>query len=144
VKFQREQFRDIYQEFPPLFAAHFHEIARDRERIPLAPDWESYMDLERRGRLFVFTARVPELVGYFFADVGPGLHNRTSIMAVTDMYYLKPEHRVGMNGYRFLKAAIDTLKFDKFAIQTKREPDVGPIFKRLGLAAVETVYTKVS
>lgn len=142
--FRVERFCDIAHEFPPLFQRHFDEIARDKERIPLAPDWDGYRALDLAGRLFVLTARDGErLVGYFFAIVGPGLHNVKSRIAKTDMYYLAPEYRNGLAGLRLVKEAVERMEFDKMIIQTKNDRDYGPIFRRLGFEAVETVYAKV-
>lgn len=144
LRFQAERWADIAHELPPLFERHFDEIAHDRELIPLAPDWDTYLRIEAEGQLFVLTARDGQrLVGYFVAQIGPGLHNARSRMARTDMYYLLPEYRRGMNGVRLIREAMDIMDFDKMIIQTKLDHDYGPLFKRLGFAPVETVFTRV-
>ena len=145
MTFNVENFTDIAHELPPLFQKHFDEIALDKERIPLAPNWEYYLAVDKSGHLFVLTARDGErLVGYFFAIVGLGTHNVRSVMAKTDMYFLLPEYRKGMAGFKFIKTAMERLTFDKMVIQTKISNDYGRIFERLGFTSVETVYTKVS
>ena len=144
LTFQKERFSDIAPDLPPLFLRHFEEVAHDKDRISLAPDWEGYSMLEAAGRLHIITARDDgKLVGYFFADIGYGLHNHTSLISGTDMFYLDPEYRKGLNGYRLLKTAIEGLEFDKMKIQTKIDRNLGRIFERLGFRAAEIVYTRV-
>ena len=144
LSFQVERFSDISHEFPPLFARHFDEIAHDKERIPLAPDWDHYAEIDHSGQLFTMTARHSgKLVGYVIAIVGKGLHNVRSIIAKVDLYYLLPEYRKGLAGYRLIKAAILAMRYDKMLITTKTDNDWGPIFTRLGFRPAETVYVKV-
>lgn len=148
LTFQRESYSTIACEFPLLYKRHFDEIAHDKAAIPLAPDWDQYVALDRSGCLFVVTARDKDgvLVGYYFATVMRGLHNRLSTMAKTDMFYLLPEHRKGTNGFSLLRkveALLWQAGADKIIIQTKLAHDCGTLFRRLGFEPIETVYTKV-
>src|SRR5260370_31720582 len=67
VRFAIEPFYVIAKELPPLFRRHWREFGRDRDYVPLDPDWDGLMAQSIAGRLRIFTARDGDkLVGYLF------------------------------------------------------------------------------
>lgn len=144
LTYQAEPFAPIADEFPPLFIAHWEEIANNRDKIILEPDWSRYMWLAQAGMLAVVTARDEgKLVGYYFGIVQPHLHYASSLTAFTDIYWLMPEHRRGWAGYRLLKTAIGFLRsigVQRMFIVEKLAHPHAAVFKRLGFKPVETVY----
>lgn len=147
LTYQQEFLATCRGEAEPLLAAHWQEIALNRDLIPLAPDWPAYEALEAAGVLRIFTARDGgRLVGYFAVFVRPHLHYRDTIFAVNDVIYLAPEHRRGWAGPRLIQFAERCLRDDGvtvLAINTKRHRPFDLLLKRMGFGVAETVYQKV-
>jgi len=152
VTIQRQRLGVIARELPALFKKHHAELAVDRDRAPLDPDWDRYFDLDRLGILQIVTVRDgPALVGYIFNIIGPNLHKRSTRFGVVDMYWLHPAYRFGLLGLklfreneRFLKSAgvqkIAVAEKAHFANSGGRKVNV--LFKRLGYVAEDVVHGK--
>ena len=147
VTFQVERFKDFYTELFPLVCEHWTEIALDHEAVPLEPDWERYVKLDEAGSLSVVTARAgAELVGYHIAVISGHLHYKGTLHGVTDVYFLKPEHRKGFTGIRLFKtvgAEMKRLGVVKLITGTKVHLDMGRLLERLGYRETERTYTKI-
>jgi hypothetical protein len=150
VKFQIEPFHKIRAELPPLFERHHNELGRDKEVVPLDPNWDVMMELGIRGFLRVLTARNAsgDLVGYVFNLFGPHMHYRTTFHANVDMYWLDPAYRKGWNGIRMLRtneAEMKKLGVVRYMIGENLLFDerIRAVFKRLGYVASDTNYRKV-
>ena len=77
ITFQKELFRDIKLEIQPLLVQHWEEVAMYKDKVPLAPDWARYQDMEDNGVLHVVTVRDSgTLVGYYVTMIVHGLHYR--------------------------------------------------------------------
>lgn len=147
VRFQVEDYLDAIDEMRELYPDHWKEIALDHDKIKLDPDYDRYELLSRAGVLHVVTARSgPKLVGYHMSIVMPHLHYKSSLTAFTDVFYLKPEYRKGMTGYRLLRTFRDSVKargVQKVYMMTKLGIDLDPVLKRLGFKPIERVYAQV-
>jgi GNAT superfamily N-acetyltransferase len=150
LSIQVEKFADIARELPPLFEQHYREIARDQDKIPLAPDWDRYFQLELTGWLIITTARAgKDLVGYIFNLAGGHLHYRSTPHAEIEMFWLDPAYRgssFALRWFRENEAALKKLGAKKIAVATKngyKGGRVGLIFKRLGYLPIETTWAKV-
>lgn len=147
ITFHVESMRRIHAELVPLLQDHWREIGRDHHEVPLDPDWVRYFDLDDKGNLSVIAVRhAGELVGYHIAVISPHLHYKGTLHGVTDVYYLKPEHRRGFTGVRLFKAVGDEMKrrgVVKLITGTKLHHDMGRIFERLGYRETERVFTKI-
>ena len=120
----------------PLFAEHFAELGVNQHRLAAVADEIRYAELERFGILFVLTVRCAgELVGYFVGFTMPHLHYRgAGPWAMTDMYYVKPEHRngAGLKLFRAFKQIART-RGCKFAVTScKVHEDHSELFEKLG------------
>lgn len=105
IVFARESFTEIRNEICPLWEAHFSEVCRDQDAVPLDVDEATYTAMEVREELVVITARrLGDLVGYAFIIVGKHIHHRSTTVAQTDMYYLRPDCRGGRTALRFFRA----------------------------------------
>lgn len=142
-----EAWRYVRGQVAPLWREHYEEIAHDKDRIPLDPDWMAYDGLSERGFLHIVTVRDGQtLVGYLFAIVGPHLHYRSTKVATFDLYWINPEYRKGWAGVKLFKFAEKTLRdagVVKIAANTKLTKDMSLIFDRLGWTETERIWTKM-
>jgi GNAT superfamily N-acetyltransferase len=140
--FQRESFADVIDEIKPLLEKHWQEIAHFKD-IPLAPNWAGYEAAEKAGSLRIYTARKDELIGYGVFFIG-NMHYATTKIATQDILFLLPEHRQGGVGYRLIRFCDEQLNAEGAQAvyhHVKHEVcDFGPLLKRMGYVAVDTIY----
>ena len=129
-----------------LLEMHYDEIALNKDKIKLNPDWESYHTLEELGKLSIFTVRDNgKLVGYFVLLVSNSLHYADHVYAINDIIYVHPDYRKGFLGIRLIKFAESCLKKDGVSIimiNTTMHKDFGKILSRIGYNPIETVHSK--
>jgi GNAT superfamily N-acetyltransferase len=156
IKYQQEFLESCLDEAKVLLEKHWKEIALNKDKIKLNPDWEAYAELEAVGKLKIFTARdftntQPKdlsqgtLVGYFVVFVDRHIHYKDHIFAVNDLLFLSEEYRKGLTGVKLIKFAEGCLKSDGVSVMivntsTKKPFDV--LMNRLGFNLIERVYSK--
>ena len=147
VEFQIEHWLDILPELRQLFDAHWKEIALNHDAVPLDIDYEQYETVARSGELHVVTARRDGwLIGYHISVIRPHPHYKSTLHCLTDVFYLKPEYRHGMTGYKLLKFFRETVKtkgVKKIFMSTKLAIDIDPLLRRLGFTMTERLYSVV-
>ena len=75
MKYQQEFLATVEDDIRPLIQKHWEDIALNKDKIKLNPDWDAYHTLEQAGVLKIFTAREGDkLVGYFVVVVQRNLH----------------------------------------------------------------------
>ena len=75
IKYQQEFLHSVVEDIKPLLEEHWEEVALNKDKIKINPDWEAYFSLESQGKLDIFTARDEGvLVGYFVVFVYPHIH----------------------------------------------------------------------
>ena len=145
MRFARETLATVKEEVEPLLRAHYAEIAWRQDNIPLAVDWERYLELEKAGKFVVFTVRKDgTLLGYSAYFITHHLHYRTTIFASNDVLYLDPSARGG-TGTKFIKWCDEQLKqlgAHIHGLHIKLSLDWSPIAERLGFDHVDHVYLK--
>ena len=146
VKYQQEFLVSVREEAKPLLNSHWEEIAVNKDKIRLNPDWEAYESLEEQGKLKIFTARDGErLVGYFVVIVGVNIHYKDHLFASNDIIYLSPEYRRGFTGIKLIKFAEGCLKKDGVSVltvNTKVHQPFDKLMDFLKFRKVERVYSK--
>lgn len=146
VKYQQEFFYQVQDDIRPLLQEHWDEVALNKDKIKINPDWDAYYALEEQGNLGVFTARDGEkLVGYFFVFVFQHLHYKDHLFAKSDLIYLKPSHRKGFTGINLIKFAEGCLKEDGVSVlvvNTKSHRPFRKIMQFLGFTPEEIEYSK--
>lgn len=91
---QVENFVGALPELRELFPRHHAELGIFKERMPLRPQYEEYVERERAGRLFLVTVRENgSVIAYHTVQIQPGFHYGETLTGTTDMYYILPEHR---------------------------------------------------
>lgn len=146
VKYQQEFLPTVKSDIQYLLKEHWEEIALNKIKIRLNPDWDAYESLEQQGKLKIFTARDGEtLVGYFVVLMGVNLHYKDHIFAANDVIYLSAKHRKGLTGVKLIKFAETCLKQDGvsvLSINTKVHRPFDKIMDYLGFNLIERVYSK--
>ncbi len=146
VSYQQEFTATIASEMKKLVEDHWEEIALNKERIRLNPDWDGYVRLEESGILKCFTARDGQvLVGYFIVFCRPHIHYMDHVFAVNDVIYLRPDYRRGRTGIGLIRFAERCLADDGVSvllINTKAHRPFDAVLERLGFSLTERVYGK--
>jgi hypothetical protein len=143
ITFQTERLSDCRSEMEPFFPLHFAETGSREGGIDMA--WEQYFAMEHAGMLFLLTARCHgELIGYFLGVLMPNLHNRKRLAAVSDMYFLHPDHRghAGIQMFREVEKAWRAAGVELAMITCKVSRNYATLFERLGWQLEEKVFIK--
>lgn len=144
--YQQEFIDNVYEDCQHLIEQHWEEIALNKDKIKLNPNWDAYKKLEGIGAFRIFTARDEgKLVGYFAVFVEPNLHYQDHLFARNDVIFLQKEYRKGFCGARLIKFAEKCLKEDGVSvlmINTKVHKDFSPVLERMGFNKTEIIHTK--
>jgi GNAT superfamily N-acetyltransferase len=142
---QVESLTERLEEMKPLFPMHWEELALNKDRVPLDPMYEIYLERDARGQvLFVTLRELGELVGYFVGFVAPGLHYRTCLTLTMDIFYVRPDKR-GRCGVKLFRAVEEEAKrrgVQRAFMGSKCHKDADWLFARLGYTEVEHYHSK--
>lgn len=142
-----ESFEERLTELQELLPLHYEELALNKDKVPLSPQYGVYIERERRGELIFVTMReAGELVGYFIGFVAPGLHYSTCLTCTMDIFYIHPDKRAqGLPGVRLFRAVEKELKrrgVDRWFVGSKTKADASALFEFLDFERVEIYYSK--
>lgn len=147
ITYGTETLAMAHADMEQLLPLHWEEIARDRDIIKLDPDWASYRALESVGQFFLMVCRIDgKMVGYHLCFVRPHLHYRQSLSAITDVFFLHPDHRATGIGKRLFQESEKALKrrgVQKIFLGCKIAKDLTPLFEKLGYQKIEYVFAKL-
>lgn len=147
MKYQQEFLASVYIECQNLIDLHWQDIALNKDKIKLNPDWDRYEEAEKNGDLKIFTARSnDQLVGYFACLISVSLHYKDHVFAHNDVLFLHPDYRKGLAGWRLMKFAEQCLRDDGVSllmVNTKIHKPFDVLLQRLGYSHIENVYSKV-
>ena len=140
-----ESFTERQEELKPLLPLHWEELALNKDKVPLDPQYDIYVERERRGELLFVTLReAGRLVGYFIGFIAPGLHYRSCLTCTMDIFYVHPEVRCRFAGVRLFKAVKAEVKrrgVQRWFVGSKVHADASRLFEALGFEKVETYYS---
>jgi len=140
-----ESFEERLPELLPLLPLHYEELALNKDKVPLAPQYEIYIERERRGELMFMVVRdAGELIGYFIGFVAPGLHYKTCMTLIMDIFYVHPDHRGNSTGGKLFKAVeVEAKKrgVQRMFVGSKCHLDASFLFEKLGYERCEVTYT---
>lgn len=146
IKFALEDFYSVREEVDELFYKHWEEVALNKDKIKLNPDWSFYETLHTTNQLGVYTARKEGvLIGYFVVVASAHPHYKDHTFARNDILFIDPDHRKGLLGYRFIKWVVSELTgigISVVAINTKNHKDFGALLERMDFTKAEQIYTK--
>lgn len=129
-----------------MFEAQWREVGENLEEIPLEPDFEKLLQLERIGMLASFTARTDEgeLAGYALIVCAPHIFYKSHAFAFSQVIYIAPEHRGrGSDLIVVIERELRGRGASKVFFMTKDSTDFGRIFEALGYARSETSWGKL-
>lgn len=144
---QIESFTERLGELKALFPEHWQELALNRDKVPLDPQYDVYVAREARGELLLVTMRNDgEIKGYFIGFIAPGLHYRTCLTCTMDIFYIHPDLRAkGMPGVRLFRAVEKELRrrgVQRWFAGSKVQADASALFEFLDFERVEVYYSK--
>lgn len=146
ITFHVESFRQSLPEFQALLPAHWEELALNRDKVPLRPQWHVYFEREDAGQLLFVAAReAGEIVGYFIGFVAPGLHYETCLTCTMDIFFIRKDKRTGSAGVRLFKFVEQELRrrgVNRWFVGSKVHADASALFERLKFSRVEVHYSK--
>jgi hypothetical protein len=147
IRARAEVFMDTLPELKNLFSAHWEKLALDKEVAPLDPNYEVYGALEKAGALlFIALRNNKKLIGYWVATITPGLHYKTCVTALMDIWNIVPEYENGVAALILMRAVEREYK-DRgvnraFAGEKTHKP-CGRLYEAFGYQPVETQYSKL-
>lgn len=142
---QVEPFPPFLEEVKPILPIHWEELALHKEKVPLDPQYNVYLERDAQGGVILITAREDgKLIGYFVGFIAPGLHYQTCLTCTMDIFYVHPDHRGGGTGYHLFKSAEKELKrrgVQRLFVGSKLHKDASWLFEKLGYEEVERYYS---
>lgn len=144
ITWQIEPMSVFIDEAKQVFPSHWDELALNKDKVPLDPQYEVYEERERQGQLFLLVGRDGgKLAGYFVGFVAPGLHYKTCLTLTMDLFYVLPEYR-GREGIRLFKAVEKEAKrrgVQRMFVGSKMHKDASWLFEKLGYEEVERYFS---
>ena len=141
-----EYLSEARPEFDALIVDHYKEIGLQQDKIPLAPMWTDYEQLERKQSFLLMCVRKEgALVGYAAWFLKMHMHYGRTLVAMNDVIYLKPECRRGRVGIKLIEESeylLKVLGVDKIFWHIKVSHDWSAILKRKGYAVEDIVLGK--
>ena len=145
ITFQTESLAAMLDELMPLLPLHWQEIALDQDKVPLDPQYWQYLEREKRGEVLLVTMRVDsKLCGYFIGFVAPGLHYKTCITLLMDIFWVHPEQRGHGQGFQLFKAVEEEARrrgVHRMLVGSKLHRDASWLFEKLGYRPIEMYYS---
>jgi hypothetical protein len=147
ITLMAEPFMQNVEELKKLLPLHYEELALDKDKVPLSPQWDVYDQREKSGQLLYVAMREKgQLIGYFIGFIAPGLHYSTCLTCTLDIFWLKPEKRGGRLGiklFKFVEQELNKRKVDRWFVGSKVHKDASWLFEYLGFKQVEIYYSKM-
>lgn len=142
-----ESFEERLGELKELLPIHYEELALNKDKVPLSPQFDIYIAREKRGELiFVALREAGTLAGYFIGFIAPGLHYSTCLTCTMDIFYVHPAKRGGRAGiklFKFVEAELTRRGIDRWFVGSKVHMDASWLFEFLGFEKVEVYYSKM-
>lgn len=146
IVYKEESFDAAIDDMRPLFEAHWEEVALNKDKVALNPDYDKYREIANLGMIRIFTAREDgELVGYFVVTIAPHLHYKDHKYALNDVIYLTPDLRamgIGKGLISFAESVLQEAGISVLIINMKVQHPFDPLLEKLGFTSTERVYSK--
>ena len=144
---QVENLTETLPELKPLLPLHWEELALNKDSVPLDPIYEIYEQRDAAGQVCFVTLRDQgELIGYFVGFVNPGLHYKTCLTCIMDIFYVVQDSRGQRGGVKLFKEVEKELQrrgVGRWFVGEKLHKPCGKLFEFLGFEPVERTYSKM-
>lgn len=150
-----ERLQDTLEELKPLFDPHWQELALDQDKVPLDPQYNTYLVRESLGEVLLVVLReAGKVIAYFIGFVAPGLHYKTCFTLTMDIFWLHPNYRDGdslsqleahMLALQLFEAVREEAKrrgVQRSFYGSKLHKDASRVFEELGMIEVERYYSQ--
>ena len=143
---QIEPWQSFIHEAQPLLPLHWEELALNKDKVPLDPQYDVYAARDTAGQVLVVTLRQEgELVGYFIGFIAPGLHYKTCLTLTMDIFWTHPSIRNGFAGVKLFRLVEKEAKrrgVQRMFFGSKLHKDASKLFEFLKMQATEVYYYK--
>ncbi len=132
-----------------ILLEHWTDLALNQDKVPLDPQWDIYLEREKRGELVMMVMRDEhgELAGYFIGFVAPGLHYQTCLTCTMDIFYVRPKFRhthplAGLRLFRATERELRSRGVHRWFVGTKLHKDIGRLFEALKFEPADQYWSK--
>jgi hypothetical protein len=143
---QVEPYKDCLPELMECYDHHWEELALNKDKVPLAPQYDIYEARDDAGQLMLVTLReTGRLVGYFIGFIAPGLHYQTCLTLTMDIFWTHPDVRGGFSGVKLFRLVEKEAKrrgVHRMFYGSKLHKDASRLFEFLKMEPVEVYYSK--
>jgi hypothetical protein len=145
--FHFESFEERLDELKELLPVHWAELATHQDKVPLSPQYDRYITVERAGGLLFMTVRESGvLIGYFIGFLQQGLHYSTCFECRMDICFISPQHRgASLLGLKMLRKFEEELRrrgVQRWYAGSKVYAPMDVLFERIAMEPVEKYYCK--
>lgn len=141
---QIESLTEALDDLKPHFPAHWEELGLFRDKMPLDPQYQIYLQRDALGEAVLATLREDgAIVGYWVGFVAPGLHYRQTLTATMDICYILPRLRGMQNGVLLFDAVKKELQRRGVKLWwngSKNHKPIEVFFEAYGLERQEAYY----
>ncbi len=146
ITFSVEPLTERLEELKPCFPRHWEELALNKDKVPLDPQYDIYLSRDALGEVMFIAGRsAGNLVAYFVGFVAPGLHYRTCLTLTEDIFWVAPEYRgrgAGVQLFKAVEAEARRRGVQRMFVGSKLHKDASWLFQKLGYTEVERYFTK--
>lgn len=139
--------KKFLEESKQLLKDHWEEIAKNKDKIALAPDEEKAYLMEANGFLLNAVAYDEDkMIGYTLIVITPHFHYKNDKFAHVDLLFLDKEYRKGKVGLQLIKISEELAKENGASILTHHaKPDTAleKLLPRLDYKLAEIIYSKM-
>jgi GNAT superfamily N-acetyltransferase len=143
---QVEQYADCLPELMACYDLHWEELALNKDKVPLDPQYDVYAARDDAGQILFVTLRESgRLVGYFIGFIAPGLHYKTCLTLTMDIFWTHPDVRGGFSGVKLFRLVEKEAKrrgVHRMFYGSKLHKDSSRLFEFLKMEPVEIYYSK--
>ena len=143
---QVEPYSKCLPELMECYDLHWEELALNKDKVPLDPQYDLYEARDDAGQLLLVTLReTGRLVGYFIGFIAPGFHYKTCLTLTMDIFWTHPDVRGGFSGVKLFRLVEKEAKrrgVHRMFYGSKLHKDASRLFEFLKMEPVEVYYSK--
>lgn len=142
---QVELLKDMLPEIKGLLPKHWDELALNKDKVPLKPDYARYIALEELGIMCTVVLRENGVaIGYVIGLISPHLHYMSCLTYIMDILFVAPDKRQATGGMKLMAALLKELKrrgVQRAVFNTKVHHNISSLFIKFGGKHIEEIYS---